>query len=484
MIALVKINTPEYRHVPPLGLLYVGHALRRQERDVKIFHCTPEEIPTVARDIVKKDPIFVGFSVLSGNQTKFCADMSRMIKGMSDVPIVWGGPHPTLLPEQCLGEKYIDVVVRGEGEETSVDLAKALEKKQDLKSVKGIGYKKGSKTVMTPQRPFVNLDDHRMDWDLINVRDYLHPEVHWECKRVLIYTTSRGCPFNCGFCYNLVVHNRRWRAHSKEFVISDIENLKSEYDIDGVIFDDDNFFVDKERGFEIMKAIDLPCRGDPIVNYITRQFVKRLVECNVRGMLIGLESGSDRLLRLINKYGDMSVKDIVRAVRLLSEAPKISPLYSFVLGFPTETWEETQKTIDLILRVHDIDPRALYTVGCYLPFPGTPFYEMAVRDGFVPPKRTEDWTALDRWGDKLRPDWLPWTNDSTPHTFMLIRDYSKYLNFSAFLKLPLISWLSYQRLKNRNFSFPVDHGVMEWLLKNVHLKPNGFFTRLVKKKFK
>jgi len=483
MIALVQINSPDYRYTfPPFGLLFVGYALKKAGYDVKIFHCTPEEISNVAKHIVKKDPIFVGFSVIIGKQTKFSADMSKLIKSMSDVPIVWGGPYPTLSMEQCLSESYIDIVVLGEGEETAVDLAKALEKGKDLKNVKGIGYKKGNNIVVTKPRALINMDDYKMDWDLIDIKEYLRPNITWGCSRVLRYVTSRGCPYNCGFCYNLVFHKRRWRGRSKELIIPEIEQLKDEYNIDGLVILDDNFFVDIERAFAILKAIDLPCRGDPVVKNVTRQFVKRLVECNVRGMLIGLESGSNRILKLMNK--NITVRDIIRCVRLISEAPQISPLYSFILGVPTETWDETQKTIDLILRVHDIDPRALFTVGCYLPFPGTPFYEMAIRDGFVPPKRTEDWAIVDRWNDKLNPSWLPWADETTAHKFVLIRSYANYLHIGTHLKFPLISWLSYQRLAHRNFSFSIDYYIMEWLFRNVNLKPEGILTKLIKRKSK
>ena len=175
MIALVIINTEFNRkRQVPLGLLYVGGALRKNGHDVQIFHTTPNEIKRNAKIIIKKDPIFVGFSVITGNQTRYSAEMSKEIKKRSDMPIVWGGPHPTLVTEQCLSEEYIDIVVRGEGEETSIDLAEALEKEGDLKKVKSIGYKdKKNKTRLTEPRPLIeNLDKFKLDWDLIDVKDY------------------------------------------------------------------------------------------------------------------------------------------------------------------------------------------------------------------------------------------------------------------------------------------------------------------------
>lgn len=480
MIALVRINSSEFRReFPPFGLLYIGYALKKVGFDVEVFHCTPEEMSKVAKRIIKKDPIFVGFSVVIGKQVKWSIEMSKLIKSMSDIKIVWGGPHPTLTIELCLKEKYVDVVIIGEGEKTAGELAKALKNNKDLKYVKGIGYKKGDKIIINECRPLLNMDECKMDWDLVNIKDYLRSNINWGCKRVIGYVTSRGCPFNCGFCWNLIANDRRWRGHKKEMVISEIEWLKDEYDIDGIQIVDDNFFARPKRAFDILKVIDLPCRGDPVVLYFSKSFVRKLVECNVRGMLIGLESGSDRLLKLMNKY--ITVKNILRAVKFISEAPQISPLYSFILGLPTETWKETQMTIDLILKIHDINPNALFTVGTFMPFPGTPLWDVAIKEGFEPPKRIEGWSKIERWEDKMELTWLSWADESTPRKFKLIRNYSKYLQIGTHLRLPLISWLAHKRLENRNFKFPIDYYLMDWLSRKISLKPDGILTKLLKK---
>lgn len=480
MIALVRINSEFNRkRIPPLGLLYVGDALKKKGYDVKIFHCTPNEIKKYSKIIVKKDPMFVGFSVITGNQTKFSAEMSKEIKNRGDVPVVWGGPHPTLLPKQCLEEDYIDIVVHGEGEETSADLARTLEKRRDLNKVRSIGYKDKKNNIrLTGQRPLIeNIDKFKLDWDLIDVRDYLSSEPLWGCKRVLAHVTSRGCPFNCAFCYNLIFNRRRWRCHSKEHIISDIEFLKSEFGIDGIKYSDDNFFINRKRSLEIAKAVNLPWHADININFITRQYIKKLAETNVKAFLLGAESGSNRILNLINK--GITAGDIIKCCKIVSKFPEIHAKYSFILGVPTETWVETQKTIDVILRLHDIDPKSSYTVGPYLPYPGTPFYDLAIKHGFTPPERTEDWHVLDRWEAKLDLTWLPWADKNV---FLLIRDYSRFLYLGTHYNIPLISRLAYFRLAKKKFSFPIDHKIIKFgfgKFRAMVYKPKGSFEKLV-----
>ena len=446
MIELVKVDTPSGRsRYPPLGLLYVGDALNKEGYNVDIHHCTKDQILDLARHIAKRDPLFVGFSVVTGFSTRYSLEMSREIKRRSDTPIVWGGPHPTLLPEQCLSEPWIDLVVLGEGEETSVELARALEKKTDLNNVRGIGYKKEGKTRLTPRRPFIkDLDKYRLNWELIEVKNYLYEHIEGY-RRVLSYVSSRGCPHRCGFCYNLVANRRRWRSHSPEFTIRDIERLREDYGIDAIRFYDDNFFANKKRAEKILRTINLPWFGEVRIDYVDEPLAKLMKETNCTDLLIGAESGSNRLLDLMQK--DLTVSQTLRGARKLAEH-KIHTCFSFILGLPTETWNETQKTIDLLLRIDEIHPDTTFTVGPYLPFPGTPLYQLAAKEGFKTPERTEGWEILDRKEGPFRQETLPWIDQRV----YLISAYCDWLGIRA----PLFPSLIRFRLKGIQFSLPFD----------------------------
>lgn len=224
-------------HVP-IGCLHVGSALKNAGYDVKIVHCTELEIDKYVDEIVRINPLWVGFSVITGPQTMHSAWMSKKIKAQCDVPIVWGGIHPSALPKQCLEEDYIDMVVIGEGEDTSIELTQRLESKKRLEGCRGLGFtvmKNGvTKPCINTRRPFINdldADRYRLIFELLNIPSYLFNASAGKYRKIFTYKSSRGCPFNCSFCYNKGFNMQRWRAKSAQRVIEDIDYLKQNYEV-------------------------------------------------------------------------------------------------------------------------------------------------------------------------------------------------------------------------------------------------------------
>lgn len=407
MIVLVKINHPRYTYHPPQGLLYIANALKDAGFAVKIFHIRPEEVSEYAQKIVDLQPLFVGFSVFTGEAMRSYAWLCRKIKSLSSTTIVWGNAHPTLIPEQCLNEDYIDIVVMGEGEITVVELASSFKTgTPELKAIKGIGFKDANKdVVINPERPFIeNLDEYKPEWGLLDVGRYL--TVFAGAKRALAISTSRGCPFDCGFCYNRKFNRQRWRAHSVEYVTSLAGELKEKYSIDGIIITDDNFFVDKERAFKIARKIGLPYYCETRSSYFNEDFGRALDETKCRAVLLGMESGSNRVLNFINKR--TTVKENLDAVRVVSKYSSITVSGSFIVAFPGETEEECKETMALIVQLLEMKKEMNFTLGYYLPYPGSRLYELAREKGFIPPARTEDWQDLDRWASETRINWVDW----------------------------------------------------------------------------
>jgi radical SAM superfamily enzyme YgiQ (UPF0313 family) len=428
----------------------VGSALKKSGYEVEITHIYEDEIESAARKIAGKDPLYVGFSVMTGTQTAHSAQMSREIKKQSDVPVIWGGIHPTLLPEQCLGEDYIDMIVLGEGEETIVELTEALDKGEPLKDIRGVGYKtKDAKPKINPRRPFItDLGEYRIDYDLLDFKDYIY-KLH-ETERTISYKASRGCPFSCGFCYNKIFNMRKWRPFPEDMVVEDIEYFRDQYDVDGVKFYDDNFYIDRKRAFSILERIGVPSHTEMRIDFVTEEVAKRLKELNSMELLIGLESGSDRLLELICK--GYTVADMIERVKILAKYD-LRATYSTIIGLPTETKEETMKTLRLMLYLRKVHKNVAYTMGIYMPYPGSDLYDMAVELGFKPPTRTEDWQTIDRFQDKLD---LPWID---PKYVYRMRNYFLYLQFNFG---PLNKWLEF-RIKNGFVAMPYDISLMQFL---------------------
>lgn len=471
-IVLINVRDSTDSRLPPLGCMYVSSSLKEAGYDVRVFHFTEEQIEDYVEKTIKLDPLFVGLSVITGNKTRHSTEFSRKIKAKSDILVVWGGIHPSLLPFQCIKEDYIDYVIVGEGEETTVDLAKAFEKKMPINEVGGLVYKdENKKPRFNKPRPLMeDLDKCKIDWDCMDITKCY--EQQWESKRILSYVSSRGCAFDCAFCYNNIFNQRRWRAHSMQRVINDINYMKEQFNCDGIRFFDDFLFVNQKRALDIVEQIKLPWFAEIRVNSINDKVVQKLIETDAKELLFGMESGSERILNLMNKK--QGPQDIIQCVRNLTKYKELRALGTFILGSPTETKKETFETVDLIVKLKEIHPNMRYAVGVYLPYPGSEMYTMALQMGFKPPVRTEDWDMLDRSSDSLKLEWLDWTKDAS--YFARIREYIHLLALSNF-NIPYVSDLPMKRLKQKDFSHKLELKMLTALQKKFALQ--GSFIRKV-----
>ncbi len=445
MITLVKADTKEDRKMyAPLPLLYAGGALKRAGYDVNIYHCDGEEdAKKHAETILNYDPMFIGFSVITGVNTLYAVKISKEIKQLApEKLIVWGGVHPSLSANECMREDYIDIAVIGEGERTLVELADAIKNKKPLDNVKGITFKKNSHVVFTQPRELIqNLDaECKADWSLVNAEDYFRALPAYHLKRTINIITSRGCPYQCGFCYNLNFNERRWRAHSIPFVLNEIQFLKDNYDIDGLFFFDDLLFANKLRALEIIKKANMPYFAEVRIDNIDEKLAREMGQTRCVETLLGIESGCDRILRLMNK--GFTVKQTKQGVAYMDKY-KVPMGFSFILGFPTETWPEACETIRFIADSHDQYPQISDTIGSFLPFPGTPLYDIAVKYGFQPPEKMEDWDLLDRQHGQLDFGMVTWGSHDL---FAYIRQYGKFASFYAKLH-PRLARIATKKLR-------------------------------------
>lgn len=347
---------------------------------------------------LKKDPFCVGVSSFTGEQILYALEISKLVKENSTVPIVWGGVHPSFLPEQTLKNKYIDIIVQGEGEITFYELVKALENKESLNGIKGIWYKEDGKIKINGLRPQINLDElPELPYHLINISDYM---VRFNNKKTLIIETSRGCPYRCGFCYNRSMSNSKWRAQSIEKLKERIEKLRS-FGIGGFEIIDDNFFVDLNRAKEFAEMMiqefdDLfwwtsGVRIDSI-DRMDMNYLKLLKRSGCVQLNPGIESGSQRMLNLMKK--DISLKQVLSVAEKFKKV-NIIPYYPIIIGFPTETEEDLKRTIKLVIKLLKENKRAKVSIfHSFRPTPKTDLYELSLKYGFKPPNKLEDWVNI------------------------------------------------------------------------------------------
>lgn len=409
---------------PPHGILAVAapvlHAgYRVTVLDQRVKSITEETI----RDLISTDLICVGISSMTGNQIRNALNIAKMIRGLTNgrVPLVWGGAHPSVIPEQTLGNENVDLVVIGEGDETFLEVVKTIETKGSFGEVLGLAYPNGNETTITAPRPLIDVNTLLpTPWELIDVEQYVHKNNDMYltgCSRVLdLGQTSRGCPFSCGFCSSASIRGRKWRPLSAERSLAMIRDGVRSFNLDGFWLRDDEFYIDRSRAHKICDGIITEKLGTKFYTAGTRVDVflksthEELVALKKAGAVnlkFGAESGSQRILNLMNK--GITVEDTLEANRRCMKYGFL-PSYTLLIGYPTETFEEINMTIDLGYRLIAENPSAhLETITTFTAFPGTPDYGLALSHGLAPPLSFEgwaDWTLDDYDTDGSKLPWL------------------------------------------------------------------------------
>ena len=347
---------------------------------------------------VDADPLLVGITCYTGPMIGRALEMAALVRDSNPrVPIVWGGVHVGLLPEQALAHPLVDIVVRGEGEQSLLDLARVLVHGGDLTTVPGISFLDGDRYVATPAAPYLDVSTApEIPYGLVDVEHY---KPIYAGRPSLYMESSRGCPYACTYCYNVYFNDRKWRAQSPERVVERVEYVRDKFGVQDVYFVDDDFFINARRSRAIIEGlcgIDVTwqVQGSDIVNIskMDDDFLRMLERSGFRRFTIGIETGSPRMRKLMKKEG--SVDSIVATFERLAHYPFV--IYgSFISNFPGETLDDIKLTLQLIDRLHEANPNFRNSpVYHYTPYPGTPMFDQAVTAGFVPPSNLDGWSSF------------------------------------------------------------------------------------------
>ena len=345
----------------------------------------------------KKDYLCVGISAMTGSQIKWALGAAKIIRKLNpNIKLVFGGVHPTICPEQTIMHPLVDIIILGDAEETFIKLADLLKNKKSLDKLKGIVYKKNGKIVNTGQSEMIELDAFpEPDYSLVNVNNYFLNL--YNTKKALSLVTGRGCPHRCAFCYNPIFNKRRWRYLSVDNIIKRMKHLKylGAQSIDIV---DDNFFTDMNRVKEFCRRAKeeklglkfvVNCRADYVARF-DDEFLKLLYDTGFREFYVGIESGSQKTLNHIKK--DITLEQIFLCNKKLKKCG-IAPIYSFMAGFPGESFEDIKETICVMMKLLRENPSiSLTSLKIYTPFPGSELFEECVKQGLKIPKSFEDWS--------------------------------------------------------------------------------------------
>jgi len=382
---------------PPLGLAYIASVLEQAGHRVYIVDSTCEGLglDEFVKRVKSLKPDMIGMSLLTPTAPRAYRAARRLREELPGVPLVAGGPHASMMPEEALAMGF-DVVVRFEGEYTMRDLAWVVERDgldpEALKGVEGIVYRgRGGEARYTRRRPLIDcLDELPMPaYHLLPMDKY---RVLGKPVRIAHVMASRGCPYGCMYCLTSHYWGRRLRFRSPERVAEEVELLVDKYHVDHVAFADDDLAINKlfvkrfvreveERG------IDVSFSCGARVTDMTREYMEFLYSHGFVALYFGVESASQETLNRIGKK--ITVDQVRRVFRWAKELGGVAA-GSFILGFPWETISDMEATIRFAV---ELDPSyAQFTL--LTPYPGTPLYTYAVRHNLIVDWDWEHYTTI------------------------------------------------------------------------------------------
>jgi len=412
----------------PIGIAYVGSYLEKKGVSVKIVDCLTNQ--NFMEEIQRELPscTWVGMSVMT-TQVPHALFLCKYVRELDKkIPIVWGGPHPTLFPAQTIVDGRVDIVVRGEGEETALELTHSIhlgEKKLD--EVRGISYKSPDGRVMhTARRKHLDMDS----LPFLNY-DQLDQKV---LKKLTVFPshTSRGCSHRCAFCINPIT-GCGWRGMSPKRVLDELEYVTKRFPSRLVRFWDENFFNSPNRSKEIMQGIldrginvkwETTIRADYFTKVVSDDYLSLIKKSGCYKFSMGAESGSPRILRMLKK--DVTVEQLLLSAKRSGEYG-IVPEYSFMIGMPNEEKADMLKTLDLIYKLYEANPNAeLIGPQPFRPYPGSPLDNECEAAGWKSPDSLQAWANLIQYEwNFLAPSNFPWVKDPD-----FVEALWPYLNFA------------------------------------------------------
>jgi magnesium-protoporphyrin IX monomethyl ester (oxidative) cyclase len=398
----------------PLGIMYLAAVLEQNNYFPKILDCLihPESTFTIQGDreihgipekriikiIEQEKPDLVGITCPFTAQIDSAIRIAGLVKRIDrKITTVIGGSHSSIrgtnLLEKC---ENIDIAVKGEGENTFLQIAEHLEKNTELSSIQNIVYRDQTGKIKQTASggyimdldalpyPAYHLVDMRLYFDLLDQGMMTRPSNQ---KRSISLISSRGCPFNCVFCSIHLHMGKKWRAHSAEYIVDHIEYVVTKYDVKHISFEDDNLTLDIERARSIFSGIieknikitwDAPngIRADRM----DEAFIRLMKKSGCIELIIGVESGDQAVLdKIIDKKLDLNS---VIKIAAICKKLKIKTQAFFVIGIPGEKGENIKKTLDFALMLkkkYGVIPN----MNIATPLFGTRMYDIAKKNNYL-----------------------------------------------------------------------------------------------------
>ena len=449
---------------PPLGLLSLAGALRESGYTPVLIDgaLDREYFSTIARE--SEDCACFGVSLLTGPMIREAIAASKLFRSLRpDVPIVYGGWHPSLMTGETLREDFVDVVIRHQGEQTLLEVLARFRNGHPLDLVEGCWFKRDGKVIQNADRPASRLEDLPTPaYDLVDFDAYERASG----IRKLPYATSIGCPYACKFCTDMVFYNRQFNPYDAGRVVREVTALVRRHRLTEVALVDSNFLVDVPRALAIAEGFagsdvkfrwtfqastDLLCR-------MSAPQVELLARSGVSHIGFGTESASPDVLEWMNKQ-HQRITDIGEAADKCARAG-IRVTLNLIFGYPGEEERHRRETLQVMGAIAARQDSVFFAPNIFTPYPGIPIWPELETRGMVRPASLEAWADVDLGAERL-----PWLSGRPFNRlrrsisyFLLSNRLNKAIrNSSSGFKRALLSLCRqplHWRLRNHQFTFP------------------------------
>jgi len=383
MLKVTLINPPQFTKYPqpPVGLALIVAILEREGYPVTILDANVLGLQPEEAAAMVTDADVVGLTAMTPTINSAISIARHLKQAKRDLPIILGGAHATLLPDEILTRSpEIDVIARGEADETILELLPVLADKLPLDKITGISYRVDGKIVSTAtSEAVVNMDSlPLLAYHLLPWRKYRPHPPHGRALPFAAFVTSRGCPYHCAYCSKPIFGNK-FRAQSPERVADEIVYGQERFGIKEITFYDDVFTLNKQRAHDI--AENIIRRGLKIlwtcearVNLVDRELLSHMRQAGCYAIAYGIESASPEILKTLHK--EITLEQVEEAVSLSREAG-LQVIGYLMIGSPGETPQTVMKTMAFARKLK-LD-YAQFSVAT--PFPGTELYELYQKQG-------------------------------------------------------------------------------------------------------
>lgn len=449
----------------PLPLIAIGSALDREVYDVVLIDGRLDSPADLRRAL--DGAICLGVTVLTGAPLLDALHVTRAVHASHpQLPIIWGGWHPSLFLSMSAGEPGVAAAVNGQGEETFAELVARIVAGVPLEGTPGCALQVDGEVRVQPPRPMRNINDFPAhDFDLIDVERYFRHKN----QRQLDYISSQGCMFRCAFCADPAVFNRGWHGFTPERTVAELTALWQRYQYTDISFQDETYFTHSRRVDAIAEGliqagIQSTWTGTLRADQGRRLDDAVLAKCKrsgLRRVMIGMEAGSQETIDAIQK--DIKVDDMwVTADKLIRH--DIGAIINVIVGFPGESEASVAESLRVAAELSRMSPQFEIAVFYFKPYPGNPIAAKLERDGYRFPATLDEWGKFDYVGSGNGGTGNDWLNDAQYAEIEGFKFYQRYAYDGR--REPhrrALAAVCQARVERRFYRFPVERRLIEFI---------------------